>query len=142
VRHVLIEHLTPHTDSRGLVVEPLSPGELPAQRNVHLVVTRPGAVRGNHYHQRGTEITLVVGPARVRIREGAVVRDTEVPSGAAYRFTIPPGVAHAYAATGPGPMILIGFNSDPHDPRSPDVVPDVLFDAGDLRLTSAPDPLL
>ena len=54
----------------GSVFEPLEPECLPSQRNIHVVVTEPGCVRGNHYHTRGTEVITVQGPALVRIRDG------------------------------------------------------------------------
>jgi UDP-2-acetamido-2,6-beta-L-arabino-hexul-4-ose reductase len=132
IRHddpeVTIEPVRSVTDARGLVVEPLDAGVLPVQRNVHLVLTEPGAVRGNHYHQRGREITLVLGPALFRYRDGTSLRDRQIPEGQACRITIPPGIAHAFQNTGTKPMVLIGFNTEPHDPARPDVVRDVLID--------------
>jgi hypothetical protein len=64
-----VEPLPVSRDPRGLLIEPLGPVELPAQRNVHLVVTGPGQIRGNHFHRLGTEIVTVLGPALVRLRE-------------------------------------------------------------------------
>jgi dTDP-4-dehydrorhamnose 3,5-epimerase-like enzyme len=126
-QRITIEALGFPTDARGLVLEPIGPEALPHQRNVHLTLTAPGAVRGNHYHQRGTEVTVVLGPALARYRDGGEVRDLPIPEGLAYRFTIPPGVAHAFQNTGTGPMVLIGFNTVVHDPARPDVVRDVLI---------------
>ena len=110
------------------MLEPIGPDALPHQRNVHLVLTEPGCVRGNHYHERGSEVTAVLGPALVRYRDGDEVRDVHVPEGRAYRLTIPPGVAHAIQNTGTGLMVLLGFNSVVHDPACPDVVRDVLIE--------------
>jgi UDP-2-acetamido-2,6-beta-L-arabino-hexul-4-ose reductase len=126
---VIIEALAPVADTRGFVLEPLGPGDLPDQRNVHLVFTEPGHVRGNHYHQRGREVTVAFGPALFRYRDGdgATVRDVVIPPGLAYRFTIPAGIAHAFQNPGPGRMVLVGFNTEPHDPARPDVVRDVLI---------------
>ena len=124
---VEIETLALHGDPRGVVVEPAEPAMLPAQRNVHLVVTAPGAVRGNHYHERGTEIAVILGPARVRLREDDALRDVEVPAGAAYRFTIPPRVSHAFENTGTAPMLLVAFNTEAFDRERPDVFRDVLI---------------
>lgn len=125
----IIEPLELKRDARGALLEPIGASELPAQRNVHLVLTAPGAVRGNHYHERGTEIVVLLGPARVRVREDGALRDVDVPDGAAYRFTFPPRVSHAFQGTGSGPMVLVGFNSTQHDPANPDAVRDVLIDA-------------
>ena len=122
-----VEPVHYHADPRGLVLEPIGAGDIARQRNVHLVLSEPGAVRGNHYHERGTEVAVVLGPALVRMRESGVVRDVEIPEGRAYRFTFPPGVSHAFQATGESPMVLVAFNTEPHDPAAPDVVRDVLI---------------
>jgi UDP-2-acetamido-2,6-beta-L-arabino-hexul-4-ose reductase len=126
---VIVERITPFSDARGLVVEPLTTDLIAAQQNVHIVLTEPGCIRGNHYHMRGTEITLVIGPALARIREGGEVRDTIVPDGEAFRFTIPAGVPHAFQNIGTKPIVLVGFNTEPHDRTRPDVVQEVLIAA-------------
>jgi dTDP-4-dehydrorhamnose 3,5-epimerase-like enzyme len=126
---LIVERVQFSVDARGLVIEPITEGCIAAQRNAHAVLTEPGGIRGNHYHQRGTEICVVLGPALVRVREGGVVRDCCVPEGEAFRFTFPPGVAHAFQNRGPRTMFLISFNTVPHDPARPDVVRDVLIES-------------
>ena len=125
---VQIEELPYHTDARGGVVEPLTPGLIPGQRNVHVVLTQPGTVRGNHFHKRGTEVFTVFGPALVRTREGDTVSDVMVPESAAWRFTIPPGVSHAIQNIGTGVMVLVAFNTEVHDRSDPDAFPDVILE--------------
>lgn len=125
-----VEPIVVHADARGVVVEPATPAMLPAQRNVHLVTSVPGAVRGNHYHERGTEVAVLVGPALVRLREGGAVRDVDVPPGEAWRFTIPPRVSHAFQNTGDDTLVLVAFNTVEHDPANPDVVRDLLIEPG------------
>jgi UDP-2-acetamido-2,6-beta-L-arabino-hexul-4-ose reductase len=124
---VAIETLRRAADARGQVFEPLDAAGLAGQQNVHVVLTAPGHVRGNHFHTRGTEVTVVVGPAQVRLREGGQLRDVDVPDGEAWRFTIPPGVTHAYRGTGAGTMVLVAFNSRPHDPADPDTTRDPIL---------------
>lgn len=109
-------------------MEPIGPDDLPKQRNVHLTLTEPGCIRGNHYHERGTEVSVVLGPALLRYRDEGEVRDFEVPDGQAFRVTIQPGIAHAFQNTGTKPLLLLGFNTEEHDPKSPDVVRDVLIE--------------
>ena len=123
-----VEPVRHHADPRGVVLEPIGPDDLPHQRNVHLATTAPGAVRGNHYHERGTEILVVIGPALARLREEGRVRDVEVPAGEAYRFVMPPRVSHAFRNTGSSPMVLVAFNTVEHDPAAPDLVRDVLIE--------------
>ena len=125
---IMIEPVRSVSDQRGLVVEPMGADLLPQQRNVHLVLTEPGQVRGNHYHERGTEVTLVIGPALFRYRDGATIREVAFAAGQAYRITIPPGIAHALQNPGPGVLVAIGFNTEAHDPSRPDVVRDMLIE--------------
>ena len=123
----LIENVRTHRDARGALFEPVDVGHLPGARNVHVGLTEPGFVRGNHRHLVGTEISVVTGPAQVRLKEDGVIRDVAVPAGETWRFTIPPGVTHAYRNPGPGTMLLIGFNSELHDPGRPDAVRDEIL---------------
>jgi UDP-2-acetamido-2,6-beta-L-arabino-hexul-4-ose reductase len=122
-----IEVLSFPADARGWVCEPIGLDELRAQKNVHVALTQPGAIRGNHYHQQSTEIIVVFGPALVRLREDQAPRDVRIPEGAAYRFTLPPGVAHAFQNTGAAPMLLCAFNTHVHDPANPDTVREILI---------------
>jgi dTDP-4-dehydrorhamnose 3,5-epimerase-like enzyme len=117
---VEISKLAAHYDARGLLFEPLDPPRLTGWKNVHAVITEPGAVRGNHRHLRGTEMTAVVGPALVRYCEGGQTCDAVVPAGEVWRFQFPPGVAHAFKNTGDRPFLLVSFNTELHDPAAPD----------------------
>jgi dTDP-4-dehydrorhamnose 3,5-epimerase-like enzyme len=126
---VKIDNLTVHEDPRGVVFEPLAPDLIPAQRNVHVVTSGPGVVRGNHRHLKGTEIIAVAGPALVRIREDGKLRDIEVPERQVYRFILPALVSHAIKNTGDRPNFLVAFNSVEHDPQHPDTVQDTLIES-------------
>lgn len=117
-----IEPVRTHADARGSLFEPVDDQQMAAAQNVHVVISAPGAVRGNHRHLVGTEVSVVCGPAFVRLKEDGLIHDIEVPAGENWRFTVPPGVTHAFRNPGPGPMLLIGFNSELHDANSPDVV--------------------
>jgi dTDP-4-dehydrorhamnose 3,5-epimerase-like enzyme len=123
----LIESVKTHRDSRGALFEPLSDAELAGQKNVHVVLTQPNEVRGNHVHLTAVETTSVVGPCLVRLKETEVIRDVEVPAGEIWRFTIPPGVAHAYRNTGDTVMILVSFSTKLHDPTGADTHREVIL---------------
>lgn len=125
---VTIRRLPVSRDARGLVFEPLGAPDIAGQRNVHIVVTLPDAVRGNHRHVHGTEQTAVLGPALVRYREDGVVHEVRVPDGEVWCFEFPPGVAHAFRNTGAGPMLIASFNTRAHDPSAPDVLRDPLIE--------------
>lgn len=125
---VIAEPLSAHVDARGLLFEPLDEAGLAMQRNVHVVLTRPGEVRGNHRHRVATEITAVVGPCRVRWKDAAGgLHDLEIPAGQSWRLRIPPGVAHAYRNDGDVPMVLVSFSSIPHDPNGGDTEREVIL---------------
>ena len=127
---VLLEPVKLNSDARGAVFEPLNAAELRVQGNTHVVLSEPGAIRGNHYHRVGTEITVVVGPALVRYRDvtgNGAVQEVAVAAGTAQRFSFTAGVAHAFSNPGPGVMVLASFNTEVHDPAAPDVVREVLI---------------
>jgi dTDP-4-dehydrorhamnose 3,5-epimerase-like enzyme len=117
---VLITKLKVHGDARGAVFEPLEPQLLSGWRNVHAVITEPGAVRGNHRHLRGTEVSSVSGATLVRYQEDGAVHDVLVPAGEVWRFQFPPGVAHAFRNQGERPVLIVSFNTELHDPATPD----------------------
>ncbi len=69
MKTVTIEKLAVFTDERGVVFNPIEMTDLQDQENFHVVTSLPQAIRGNHYHKRGTETLIIMGPALVRIRE-------------------------------------------------------------------------
>ena len=123
----VIESIEVHSDERGFVFEPMKAEFLAFQRNSHVVVSKPGVIRGNHYHLRGTETIVVTGPALVRIREKNELRDVEVPKEKVYAFTFPPGVSHAIKNTNEELGVLAAFNTVEHDHENPDTVSDILI---------------
>ena len=125
---VKINQLKIHTDSRGIVFEPIEKESIFDQQNCHIVISKPGIIRGNHYHLYGTETIAVEGPALLRFKEEAEVYDFDVPSGQVYIFVIPPKISHAIKNTGEKDSILVAFNTVPHDPDKPDVITDTLID--------------
>src|ERR1700737_4348509 len=96
---VVVQSVKTHRDARGSLFEPLSDAELAGQKNVHVVLTQPNEVRGNHVHQTAVETTSVVGPCLIRLKENGSIRDLEVPAGEARRLTITPGVVPALRHT-------------------------------------------
>src|ERR1700719_4495362 len=109
-------------DARGTLFEPLTDAELAGQKNVHVVLTQPNEVRGNHVHRTAVETTSVVGPCLIRLKEDGSIRDLEVPEGETWRLTIPPGVVHAFRNTGESMMVLVSFSTNLHDPAGSDTM--------------------
>ena len=119
-RAASVQAVKTHRDARGVLFEPLTDAELQAQRNVHVVLTQPGEIRGNHVHRTAVETTTVVGPSLIRLKERGTIRDIEVPAGEILRLTIPPGVVHAFRNTGDAAMVLVSFSTNLHDPAGTD----------------------
>jgi len=119
-RRATIQAVKTHRDARGTLFEPLTDAELHAQKNVHVVLTQPNEVRGNHVHRTAVETTTVVGPCRVRLKEEGEVKDIDVAEGEILRLTIPPGVVHAFRNTGDSAMVLVSFSTNLHDPEGVD----------------------
>jgi dTDP-4-dehydrorhamnose 3,5-epimerase-like enzyme len=126
--HVTTRQINVHCNASGMVFEPLEPQLIPNQRNVHAVISEPGAVRGNHRHEKGTEIVTLCGPARAVFKVDGNLSEVIVPEQEVVQFTIPPGIAHAFKNTGELPNILVAFNSVEHDPEHPDVVREVVLE--------------
>ena len=110
IAQVLIEELACHTDARGWVVEPLDETGLARHRNVHVVWMNPARC-GNHYHQQSTETVLLVGPALVRWRGPAPLRE-RASTWPALRFTFPRHSARHAKHRG-SPLILASFSAPP-----------------------------
>jgi len=125
--NVTIEKLRCAADHRGYVYEPLDASSLVEQRNVHVVFTAPGEIRGNHFHDSGWEVTAVSGPARVRFKTQSGIETHDVPDGETWRFTFPPRVTHSFQNTGTHTMVIVSFNSLPHDPANPNTTREVIL---------------
>jgi dTDP-4-dehydrorhamnose 3,5-epimerase-like enzyme len=117
---VVVQSVKTHRDARGSLFEPLSDAELAGQKNVHVVLTQPNEVRGNHVHRTAVETTSVVGPCLIRLKEDGSIRDLDVPAGEIWRLTIPAGVVHAFRNTGETMMVLVSFSTNLHDPTGSD----------------------
>jgi dTDP-4-dehydrorhamnose 3,5-epimerase-like enzyme len=122
-----VQPITTHRDARGSVFEPLNDAELSGQKNVHVVLTQPNQVRGNHVHRCAVETTSVVGPCLIRLKEAGEIRDLEVPAGETWRLTIPPGVVHAFRNTGDSTMVLVSFSTLVHDPTGTDTLRELIL---------------
>jgi len=117
-----VQSVKTHRDARGVLFEPLTDTELTSQKNVHVALSQPNEVRGNHVHHTAVEITSVLGPCLIRLKEGGTIRDIEVPAGEVCRLQIPPGVVHAFRNTGDSAMLLVSFSTNLHDPSGADTV--------------------
>jgi UDP-2-acetamido-2,6-beta-L-arabino-hexul-4-ose reductase len=87
--------------------------------------TKPGIVRGNHYHHTKTEKFLVVeGEAIIRFRQisGVDIIEYRVSGNDFKVVDIPPGYTHSIENVGSGEMVTLFWASQIFDPVRPDTI--------------------
>lgn len=124
---VLMVSLEQHSDARGVLFEVYRQDRVLFEaRQVYVSTSRPGAVRGNHFHKRKTESFCVIsGTANlslvdVKSGEYKVLRlDGTRPQ----LVAIPPGIGHAIVASGQSEMLLLIIVSEEYNPNDSDTIP-------------------
>jgi UDP-2-acetamido-2,6-beta-L-arabino-hexul-4-ose reductase len=88
--------------------------------------TKPGVIRGNHFHHTKVEKFLVVeGDAVIRFRriDGTEIIEYQV-SGRDFKVVdIPPGYTHCIENVGPGELITLFWAGEVFDPKASDTYP-------------------
>ncbi len=113
--------LTMHCDNRGSFTEALHSEE---RGQVSVNISRPGIVKGQHWHHTKHEKFLVVtGQGVIRFRK--MVGDDKVieyhVSGEKLEVVrIPPGYTHNIENTGEGDMVTLMWANEVFDPGAPD----------------------
>lgn len=105
-------------DERGAVIVPTRDELLRAGqvRNLHVVVSRPGTVRGNHLHRNATESICVVEGHFVAYFDDPRDRELlhlEIPAGRAVLLQIQPGIVHAFENVGRSDGLLLCYADKP-----------------------------
>jgi UDP-2-acetamido-2,6-beta-L-arabino-hexul-4-ose reductase len=112
--------LTQRCDPRGCLAEFV---KSPTAGQIFVSTTKPGIIRGGHYHHTKTEKFLVLqGEAVVRFRqiEGTEVLEYPV-SGSDFRvIDIPPGYTHDIINIGETDLVTLFWASEIFDPNHPD----------------------
>lgn len=114
-------------DQRGLAfaVPEKAHAALGGVGDVHLMTVRPGAVRGNHFHERKCEVLVVLHQDEWELHwsdpGGAPQRQTFRGAGGV-SLTVQPGVAHAIRNTGAADLVVAGLSPLPFDADNPDSV--------------------
>jgi dTDP-4-dehydrorhamnose 3,5-epimerase-like enzyme len=118
-----VEVLPPGGDGRGrsFSVSPAALAFLGEIRDVHLTTLVPGAIRGNHYHQRRREALLVLHASDWELLwdagEGTATRIRRFAGGGAEVVSIHPGCAHAVRNCGTVEMLVFGMSSAAYEPE-------------------------
>jgi dTDP-4-dehydrorhamnose 3,5-epimerase-like enzyme len=88
--------------------------------DVHLASTKPGAVRGNHYHLRRREAIVVLPGAKWSFHwdEGdeTAAQHREFDGSRAVLVLVAPGASHAVCNHGEELLWLVAISSEPYDP--------------------------
>ncbi len=115
--------LTLHEDDRGLFAEFL---KSPSGGQVSINISRPGVIKGNHYHHLKVEKILVIsgeGAIRLQLLGGGPVLEYTVCGERPSVVEIPPGYVHAVENTGAADMAMIIWANQIFDPDAPDTYP-------------------
>ena len=115
--------LTMHADARGSFTEFL---RTPERGQVSVNVSKPGIVKGNHWHHTKVEKFLVVsgrGVIRFRAVGGAEVVSYPVSGERLEVVDIPAGYTHSIENTGDTDLVTVMWASEPFDPEKPDTYP-------------------
>jgi len=112
--------LVPHSDARGSFAEFLRTND---RGQLSVNVTRPHAVKGNHWHHTKHEIFLTVsGTGVIRLRRIGESRISEiiVTGNKLEPVLIPPGYTHMLENLGETDLVTIMWANEPFDPERPD----------------------
>jgi dTDP-4-dehydrorhamnose 3,5-epimerase-like enzyme len=112
------------SDSRGWLLKVIDGHEknLPAEiGEVYLVLSRPGQVRGNHFHRQTSEwFTVVTGKAKLLLcdPETDEIMHLDLDSMVPTTVYVPSGIAHAFDAISDTdePMLMVAYADRPFDP--------------------------
>jgi len=117
-----IKELTNLGDARGLSFT--APTDALAfvgrMSDVHLASTKPGAVRGNHYHLRRREAIVVMPGAKWSLHwdegENLQPQHRDFDGSKAVLVLVSPGQSHAVRNDGDREIWLVAISSETYDP--------------------------
>ena len=93
-------------------------------RDIHIASIRPGALRGNHYHQQRREILCIRYADRWSLHwdsgSGTEIRRAEFSGSGVVMVEIEPLASHAVRNDGNAEIHMIGFSNRLYDPKQPD----------------------
>ena len=112
--------LNMHCDDRGSFTEFL---RSPERGQVSINISKPGIVKGNHWHHSKNEKFLVVkgkGVIRFRRIDSDEVIEYHVSGDKLEVVDIPTGYTHNIENVGEGDMVTVMWANEPFDPEHPD----------------------
>ena len=89
-------------------------------RDIHFALTKPGAVRGNHYHLLRREAIVVLPGPKWSFHwdegEGSPAQHRVFDGTCAVLVLVHPGASHAVRNDGEDALLLVAISSEPYDP--------------------------
>lgn len=121
-----VVELKKYSDERGSLVENTFPDIFKETKHFFVSKSKPGVIRGNHYHFRKSEwfyviqgeCELVVEDLKTRKRESRIVKASEN-----IIIHMEPGKSHAFKNTGKEELILLALINEVHKQEDPDTYP-------------------
>lgn len=120
---IQISELPNHGDQRGysFTIPADALGFLQRVQDIHVASILPGAVRGNHFHQRRREILVLTYTSDWSFHwddgPGTTAQERIFDGRGAVLITILPGASHAVRNDGYEPLTLMAASSEPYDPK-------------------------
>jgi len=88
--------------------------------DIHLASTKPGAVRGNHYHLRRREAIVVLPGAKWSLHwddgDDSSAQHRSFNGSCAVLVLVSPGASHAVRNDGESDLLLVAVSSETYDP--------------------------
>jgi dTDP-4-dehydrorhamnose 3,5-epimerase-like enzyme len=88
--------------------------------DLHLASTKPGAVRGNHFHQRRRQAIMSLPGVKWSLHwdegEGSAAQHREFDGGGSVLVLLPPGASIAVRNDGDRDLWIVTISSEPYDP--------------------------
>lgn len=114
------EKLETKQDERGKLIEIF---KIPGVGQIFYSTTKPGIVRGNHYHTRKKEYFCVIegnGLIKLKNRETGEIKETEVSGGKPEVVEMPVNWTHNIKNIGKNEMKLLVWVNEIFNPEDPD----------------------
>ncbi len=115
--------LKEYKDDRGSLAENTSPKIFYQAKHFFVSKSKPGVIRGNHYHKRKLEWFYVLeGRAKLYLYDLKTKKRTSciITSQKPELIEIMPNIAHAIKNIGRNKMILLAIINKKFDPKRPD----------------------
>lgn len=119
-----VKFLEQHLDERGLLFEVLRDDEIKENMNqIYFSISKPDAIRGNHYHERKIEwFSVVKGKGMMILKNrSSNKKEKHILSGDKPSIIkIEPGISHALQNIGEEDMYLIVVANEVFNPNNSD----------------------